>query len=267
MKTKRPTENLKRTKNPVKNSLISSLISALAVMALFASPFLFALAISTFAAAPLTPEEILQKADDVRNPAASYFMQAEVNSGEKLQDQSIFDVSIQGNDKTLVRTIEPSRDHGRNLLMLGEDMWAYLPSVKRPLRVSLSQKLSGQAANGDISRMRWSGDYDAKIEKETRTDWTLFLSARRKGLTYDKARISVNKRDFHPTKAQFLTLSGKPLKEATYGDYKLLAGAVRPALIQIQDSLRPTDRSEIRIRKMEVRSFPASVFNQNSLKD
>ena len=42
-----------------------------------------------------------------------------------------------------------------------------MPSLKRAIRVSLSQKLMGEAANGDISRMRWYGDYNVKIEKQT----------------------------------------------------------------------------------------------------
>jgi outer membrane lipoprotein-sorting protein len=210
-----------------------------------------------------TPEEILRKADEVRNPSESYFMKVTVTSDG--EDRSAFEVSIQGNNKTLVKTREPARDRGRNLLMLEEEMWAYIPNLKRAVRVSLAQKLTGQAANGDISRMRWSGDYTATIEKESPKDWVLHLAARKKGLTYDKARVWIEKGSFHPLKAEFLTPAGKPLKLATYGGYRNLAGKERPGTIRIQDALRPDDVSVIEIGEMAVRSFPASTFNQNAL--
>jgi outer membrane lipoprotein-sorting protein len=210
------------------------------------------------------PDEILRRADSVRNPGETYLMKVEVTS--KDSDKAVFEVSLDGNSKTFIKTLEPARDRGRNLLMLGEDMWVYMPNLKRSVRVSLSQKLTGQAANGDISRMRWAGDYDATIESETEKSWTLLLSAKRKGLTYDKIRAVIEKNTFHPLAAEFLTPAGKPLKRATYGDFKTLLGRMRPHTMKVQDAIRPDDVSVIRVTNMEVKSFPASLFNQNSLR-
>src|SRR5262249_12942435 len=131
-----------------------------------------------------TAEEILKRADAVRNPADSFEMTVEVMSSGQ-DEPRVFDVKLKGKDKTLVKTLSPSADRGRNLLMLAEDMWAYVPNLGRPVRVSLSQKLTGQAANGDISRMRWSGDYDVAIEAEFAKGWVLALNANKEGLTYD----------------------------------------------------------------------------------
>lgn len=215
-------------------------------------------------AASPSADEIIKKADDIRNPGESYLMKVSVSS--EGTDTSVFEVSINGNDKTFIKTLEPARDSGRNMLMLDEEMWAYIPNLKRAVRISLSQKLTGQAANGDISRMRWSGDYDAKIEKETGKDWTIYLTAKKKGLTYDKIRTRIHKKTFRPIVADFLTPAGKPLKRATYSEYKKRLGKERPHLIRIQDAIRKDDVSEIRILDMQIKTFPASLFNQNSLR-
>ena len=216
----------------------------------------------------LPPAEILRKTDEVRNPSDSYQMTVEVSngSGESSSSKSKFEVSLQGNDKTLIKTLEPSRDRGRNMLMLREEMWAFIPNLNRAVRISLSQKLTGQAANGDISRMRWSGDYTATLESETDQEWVLFLTATKKGLTYEKLRVWVEKKTFHPKKAEFLTLSGKALKNASYTDYQELAGALRPSTIKIQDAVRPDLVSIISIQDVENKKFSDSVFNQNSLR-
>ena len=210
------------------------------------------------------PTDILKKADEVRNPAESYLMVVEVH-GKDQSENSKFEVSIKGNTKTVVRTLEPPRDRGRNLLMLGEEMWAYLPNLKRSVRISLNQKLSGQAANGDISRMRWHGDYSSVLESESLKSWTLLLTATKKGLTYDKIRAVIEKKTYKPIQAEFLTAAGKPLKKAYYENYQDFAGKLRPSQIRIEDSIRPEDRSVLTIRKMEVRNFPEALFNQNGL--
>ena len=223
--------------------------------------------VASFAALnPVTPAAILEKADEIRNPAESYLMKVEVASGDDLSSPSVFEVAIQGNHKTLIRTLAPARDQGRNLLMLDENMWAFIPNLNRAVRVSLNQKLTGQAANGDLSRMRWSGDYTPVLEKETPTEWVLFLTASKKGLTYEKLRVWIEKKTFMPKKAEFLTLDGKPLKNVQYEDLRELAGRIRPGLMRIQDAVRVSDVSLIRVKSMVVKTFPDSLMNQNSLK-
>lgn len=212
----------------------------------------------------IDPTEILQKVDDVRNPAESYFMSVRIKSSTEKED-STFQVSLKGNDKTLVKVLAPKKILGRNMLMLNENMWVYVPNLKRSVRVSLSQKLIGEAANGDISRMRWAGDYDAKIEKEDKKEYVLFLEQKKKGLTYSKIRARVEKNTFHPLKAEFLTMSGKVVKTAEYKNYKEYAGKMRPSLIHIVDALKSDNYSDIMIEKMEVRNLPDSMFTEKNL--
>jgi outer membrane lipoprotein-sorting protein len=214
-------------------------------------------------AAP-SAEEILQKADEVRNPSDSFAMTVDVET--KGEDDARFDVKIKGKDKTLIKTLKPARDVGRNMLMLDENMWSYVPNLKRAVRVSLNQKLTGQAANGDISRMRWHGDYDAVIEKETKAEWVLHLKARKKGLTYERIRVWIKKNKFHPSQAEYLSGAGKVLKNASFSGYKNIAGAVRPTVILITDATDRSKASRIIIRSMADEDFPNSLFHQNSLK-
>jgi len=211
----------------------------------------------------ITPEDIVERADRVRNPGESYYLKVEVKSTGS--DPSLFQVAIKGGEKTLIETIKPTRDKGRNLLMLDENMWTFIPNLKRAVRVSLHQKLSGEAANGDISRMRWSGDYDSVIEGEDNTSWTLLLTANKKGLTYDKVRVWVEKESFHPIKAQYLTVGGKILKNAQFTGYREIASGIRPTEIIITDAVREDDKSVITILEMEKRDYPTTLFNKNTL--
>ncbi len=168
---------------------------------------------------------------------------------------------ISGNSRTVVRTLEPARDRGRDLLMIGEEMWAYIPNLKRAVRVSLSQKLTGQAANGDISRMRWADDYAATVESEDEGNWVLSLEATKKGLTYERIRVWVARRDHSPVRAEYLTRAGKVLKRARFEGYQMMAGRIRPTRLEIESAVNENDRSTLVVESMVPRTFPASLFN------
>ncbi len=212
-----------------------------------------------------SPDDILRRADEVRNPADSYFLHCIVKSSSTSEDTEI-EASIQGNTRTLIKTIRPARDRGRMGLMVDQDMWAYVPNLRRAVRVTLSQRLVGQAANGDICRCRWTGDYTPVIESQTPQQWTLFLTATKRGLTYEKIRLVIEKGSYHPLRAEFLTPAGMPLKRADFLAYKPISGKDRPSVIHIADALRAADYSDIQIVDAIPRQFPASIFYAENLK-
>jgi len=210
-----------------------------------------------------TADEILKKTDQIRNPQQAFVMEVEIiTQGDS---KSRFKVFTKDKDKTLIQTLSPKRNLGRNLLMLDTDMWAYIPRIKRAVRVALNQKLSGEAANGDISRMRWHGDYASNILNETTNSWTLDLKALRKGLTYQRILLNVAKKTFRPLKADYQTAKGKLLKTCQFQDYKSIAGAVRPTKLVIQDAQRKDKVSTIIIHSIKVKNLRDSFFKKSSL--
>ena len=210
--------------------------------------------------------EIIKKTDQIRNPQTSFEMKVEVKSSEDSVPH-LFSVFTKGNNKTLIETLSPSRDKGRDLLMVGENMWAYIPNLKRAVRVSLSQKLTGDAANGDISRMQWAEDYSAKITKDDKKSWELMLSANKKGLTYEKIRVEVEKNTYRPVQADYLSKDGKKLKSAVFTNYQKLAGENRPSQIIISDAVRKNQKSTITISEMKVKSLPNSYFSKEKFQN
>jgi outer membrane lipoprotein-sorting protein len=219
-------------------------------------------ALPIHAAGP-SPAEILQKADDVRNPSASFTMVVTVKDHDGTLSK--FEVKTKGKDRTLIKTLQAPHSKANALLMVEQDMWAYIPNLKRAVRVSLQQKLTGQAANGDIARTRWSGDYEATLEKEEKDSWQLFLTANKKGLTYDKIRLWVGKDGFKPRKAEYLTMAGDPLKTANFESYSNMAGAERPRTIRIQDAKRSSDYSVLEILSLQNAELPDAIFQASNL--
>lgn len=208
--------------------------------------------------------DLLEDIDKYRNPSSSYLMQVRIVSSQESEPAS-FLVYLKGNDKTLIKVLGPKKNLGKNMLMIGENMWVQVPNIRRSVRVSLNQKLTGEAANGDISRMRWAGDYKFKVEEKGKKSWLLFLESVKSGLTYSKIRVWIDAKDKRPLKAEFLTLSGKTIKTAIYEDYKKILGMMRPSKIHIVDNLKKNNYSDIFIEKMENKNFPDSLFTEKSL--
>ena len=203
----------------------------------------------------------LEEADKVRNPADNYKMVIAVKSDDW---ESEFQVFLKGAQKTLIVTKKPASDKGRNMLMLDRDFYAYVPNLKRSMRLSLAQKLSGQVANGDIARTRWFGDYDATIEKQDKKEVQLLLNANKNNLTYQKIRLWVDAKNSFPRRAEYLSVDAKTvLKYAWSENYKTLAGAMRPGLIRIED--KNQQKSTIEVLSMEIASSDDSFFTERNM--
>jgi outer membrane lipoprotein-sorting protein len=84
-------------------------------------------------------------------------------------------VLSKGNTNSVVMVTEPASERGQILLMKGRDLWIFMPDVSQPIRLSLSQRLTGQVANGDLARANFAADYNPKLlrsEKIGNEDFT-----------------------------------------------------------------------------------------------
>ena len=109
-------------------------------------------------------------------------------SADEAGDVREYKVMSRGNENTIVLTESPASERGQALLMRGRDLWIFMPTVSQPVRLSLSQRLTGQVANGDLARANFAGDYTAALAGKKSVDgedaWVLDLTAAGRGVTY-----------------------------------------------------------------------------------
>lgn len=215
---------------------------------------------------------IVQRADEVRFPDESFQVEVTVNSrnGDEELEPRVYRVSSKGNENTIIQTLAPANERGQNMLMRGRDLWIFLPSVSQPVRLSLSQRLTGQVANGDLARANFSGDYDPTLVGTERIDgveyYVLELVAAQRGVTYPKVKYWVRKSNLHPYKAQFHAKSGRLLKTCSYEDYQPLGGRVRPTKLVMTDALKPGDVSVMRYSELRRVELPDRFFTKDYMK-
>ncbi len=243
-----------------------------------AGAFVPARAQSTGADGPAGTEEdpkarqIVQRADDIRFPRDPFQVEVRVTStiGGQAQDIRRYRILSKGNENTIILTLEPSAERGQNLLMKGRELWVFMPSVSQPVRLSLSQRLTGQVANGDLARVNFSGDYLATLKgQETiggREHHVLELIAGERSVTYPKILYWVRAADSHPARAEFHSLSGKLLKTCRYEQFAALGGRIRPTRLVMADALKQGEESVLEYSDLKAASLPDRMFSKEYLK-
>lgn len=134
-----------------------------------------------------------------------------------------YTVFVQAEHKSLVLMRSPA-EQGQKVLMLGDDFWLLMPGSQRPLRITPSQKLLGDASTGDIATMSWSQDYRGTLvgeescagDKAAVPCLHLNLVAVRKGVTYQRIELWIGKARHEPIKADLYVQSDKLAKQASF---------------------------------------------------
>ena len=218
------------------------------------------------------PKVIVEKADRIRFPKDGFQVDVQISTSGtgRTSDSRAYRILSKGNENTVVITTEPASEKGQILLMKNRDLWVFLPNVSQPVRLSLSQRLTGQVANGDLARANFAGDYTARllrtdtVEKEVYS--VLELTAVDRGITYNRVLYWVRQSDYRPYKAEFYTLSDRLIKTCRYEDFRPMAGQVRPTRLVMEDALHQNEQSVLEYSGMQIKDLPDKIFTKDYLK-
>jgi outer membrane lipoprotein-sorting protein len=215
---------------------------------------------------------IVEKADQVRFPAEGFQVDVAITSSQSGQasDSRSYRVLSKGNSNTVVMLTEPASERGQIILMKGRDLWVFMPEVSQPIRLALSQRLTGQVANGDLARANFAADYNPRILRSetigSETYVVLELLAVDRGVTYQRVVYWVRQKDNWPFKAEFYSLSNRLLKTCKYENYQLMEGRQRPTRLVMDDALKSGEQSILEYKRMKLRDLPDKVFTKDYLK-
>ena len=181
-------------------------------------------------------------------------------------------IKAKGHD-AFVEALKPAKNKGEVYLFNDRQMWFFKPSIKKPLPISSRQKLTGQAAYGDIASTHYARDYSATLEKTEDLNGAkhhvLLLKAKAKNLTYDQIRYWISDNTKLATKAEFLTLQGKPFKIGALEYNNVLSvGGKNIAFVSkltITDAKFGQNKSVLNYSKPRIADHSDAIFNKNNM--
>lgn len=231
--------------------------------------FIFVTATTSLAVAD-TGGQMLTKSDSMRfiEDPLSFSVEVQDIKGGNTQ-KTKYKVYTKGKKLSRVETIFPERQAGRKMLMKDDDLWLFTPDIKRPTRVSMQQRLTGEVANGDIVRTNFADDYEATVKGEEKVEGQdtirLELKQKRPEVTYPAIDFWVSKKEYAPVRADFKTAGGKSLKVAVYTEPKMFFGHKIYTKIEITNALNKTQKSILNFSGYKKESLDESFFNKESL--
>lgn len=168
------------------------------------------------------PTALLKRSDQARGgglPGLVWEVHV-LNTGSGADDQDMR-LRIKAVDTSSVaETLEPLRSQGAKMLQVERNMWLTKPGLKKPVPISARQRLTGQAAIGDIAATNYVRDYSAKLLREEMVGkercYVLELSANNRQATYDRLLYWISIGRGVGVRAEFYSLSGKRLKNAEF---------------------------------------------------
>jgi outer membrane lipoprotein-sorting protein len=172
-----------------------------------------------------------------------------------------------GKDKMVALFLAPPSDKGRATLRSGDNMWLYIPSVGKPVRItSLQSIIGGVFNNADILRIDYAAEYNAESMQEEKDLTLLSLKARTGDVAYDRLKMWVDRKTVLPVKIEAYAASGMLIKTLYFKDVKDFGGGIRrPATVETDSPLFKGYKSVMLYDQLRRRVLPDEVFTLNYL--
>jgi hypothetical protein len=220
------------------------------------------------------PAALLKRSDQARGgglPGLVWEVQVH-NSGSGADEQHMRLRIKASESSSVAETLEPLRSKGTKMLQVERNMWLTKPGLKKPVPISPRQRLSGQAAIGDIAATNYVRDYSAKwLREETvgkEACHVLELTANSRQATYDRLLYWVSAGRGVALRAEFFSLSGKRLKRAEfeYANRIEFQGKQIPFVSRMVIADELTDsKTALDYGQIKVRPIPAAEFDVSHL--
>jgi Outer membrane lipoprotein-sorting protein len=212
---------------------------------------------------------LLKAADRYRTGADNLQVETHVsvlNRDGSADKERRYTVFVQAQHKSLVLMRSPA-EAGQKVLMLGDDFWLLMPGSQRPLRITPSQKLLGDASTGDIATLSWADDYTGNVVGDepcgAESDAVcqhLSLQATRKGVSYQRIELWLGKARHEPVRADLYVQSDKLAKQARF----VLDRPAAPTLVTemvLLDQLSNHKETRVRYVSRQGKTVPETWLN------
>ena len=210
-------------------------------------------------------DALLRRYDEVMGPAS---FRAETAMVAHREDGSTrtYEMKIlkSGRDKLRATFLAPSSAKGQEMLRNGDNLWLYMPNLKRAVRVaSRDSFMGGDFNNADVLRVNYVADYNATLADTTDSVYVLELKAKSSDVAYDRIKLWMTKDKLaQPLRAEYYAKSGKLLRSAEFSDVKDFGdGYARPSRIVMKNEVSTKRWSEMLWKSVSLEeSIPAQRF-------
>lgn len=212
--------------------------------------------------------EALEKIDRSLNPESYVSYKKIVNIDTKgIKKEFVMYVGKLGADKVLGSFLAPKTEVGRATLRIGDNMWLYIPNVKKPVRITSLQSVTGGLFNNaDIMGLDYSDEYDCIDIKLADGKYELELKAKTGAVAYEKLIVVADTETYTPERIDCHTSSGMLVKSLHFKNIiEFEEGFKRPSVVETDSPLFKGAKSIMIYSQMKRVQLEESLFNINNM--
>jgi outer membrane lipoprotein-sorting protein len=202
----------------------------------------------------LTAKQILDKVDDLYRGKSSHAkMTMKVVTEHWTREMKIEGWS-KGKEKSLMRILSPRKEKGTATLKSGDNIWNFLPKVKRVIKVPSSMMggswMGSHFTNDDlVKESRMADDYDFKITFEGKrqgvevTEITC-MPKPDAAVVWGKLVVNVRTEDLQPLTVLYYDEDMELARTMTFSKFKTMHGRLLPSVMRIVPTDKPDEFTE-----------------------
>ncbi len=179
-------------------------------------------------------------------------------------------------DKTFIRVTAPAKEAGTSTLRLGSNMWNYLPSVERVIKIPpslmLQSWMGSDFTNDDLVReSSLEKDYDHKLDGEATQDGDLcyrIVSTPKPNaaVVWGHLVLFVRKEDSLPRREEYYDDKGTLQKVLTFENIRRVDGRLYPMRWKMASVAKSGHETVLVYGTLKFdRAIAAAVFSQENL--
>lgn len=141
-----------------------------------------------------------------------------------------------GMDDTLIRIVSPRKEKGTATLKKGNEMWNYLPKIRKTIRIPPSMMMGSwmgsDFTNDDLVReTSWEKDYFVSFAKSPPPGLTglVYRPKPEAPVTWSRVVGYFNTKSQLPTKMEYYDEKGRLVRVMTFDDIREIGGRTIPA--------------------------------------
>ena len=210
---------------------------------------------------PRDAREILDRVDDLfRGTSAHGEMTMTITTAHWTRTL-VLEFWSRGEDKSLVRILAPTKEKGTATLRVGNDLWNFLPKVKRVIKLPSSMLsaswMGSHFTNNDLvkqSRMAEDYTFAQSFTGERDGEEVIEITCLPKpeaAVVWGKVMVRVRRRDYLPLLIPYYDEKMQLARTMAFSDLKSLGGRLLPAKMTVVPADKPSESTVVEYHSIE----------------
>lgn len=222
---------------------------------------LFSLSLYPAYAAELTAKQIIDRSEDtMRSDTSRANAQMTIKTPDWERTLTLNMWDNRPKKTFLIRILSPAKEAGVGTLKIGNNLWNYLPSVEKVIKIPPSMMgnswMGSDFTNDDLTKESETDDYTyTLVGTETRDGYNLYkiecIPKPDSPVVWGKVLQWIRMDNYLPYRVEFYDEKGKLIKTLEYFDYKTLGGRVIPTRWVMKNVSKEGNNTIVQINRME----------------